>query len=97
MKKIYSILFCSFITISNTVTGEVTKQQPLAAHKKIIPVPIKNNSTASPQKNLLPPPAVTKAKLAVAKMKEEIARKKEGFINIQDPFQSEILPPICSL
>lgn len=56
---------------------------------------IKKQQPPIPAKKITP--LLTTAKGAIQKMKEEAAKKKEGFINIQDRFIPAELPKICAL
>lgn len=72
-------------------------QSTLQNNTKKISSPLKLGANSQPTTSLpkKPTPPVSNAKLAVAKIKQDAIKKKEGFINIQDPFEPTPLPKIC--
>lgn len=87
MKYVFLLLFLTF--------GFNVQAAPQNNKKKTTPPPktALNSKQSTPQPKK-PTPPVSNAKLAVAKIKQD-AIKKEGFINIQDPFEPTPLPKIC--
>lgn len=90
MKYFFLLLFLTF--------GFNFQAAPQNNTKKTTP-PSKtgtNSKPSSPQPKKSTPP-LSNAKIAVAKIKQDAIKKKEGFINIQDPFEPTPLPKICSI
>ncbi len=88
MKHLFSLFALTFIFSPQAALENNTK--------KTTPPPktIANPKSAVPQVKKSTPP-LSNAKIAVAKIKQDAIKKKEGFINIQDPFEPTPLPKIC--
>lgn len=79
------------------LTFKFNFQSTLQNNTKKISSPPKLGANSQPTTPLpkKPTPPVSNAKIAVAKIKQDAIKKKEGFINIQDPFEPTPLPKIC--
>ncbi len=88
MKYFFLLLALTFnFNFQSTLQNNTKKTTPP-------PKPGANSKPTTPQPKK-PTPPISNAKLAVAKIKQDAIKKKEGFINIQDPFELTPLPKIC--
>ncbi len=86
-KMNYITLFLALIFTHDIFSAE-QKKEPIKNK-----IPNETKPAEPPKIN----PAATKAKTAIAQLKKEVNAKKEGFINIQDPFIPTPLPQIKSI